>query len=182
MAIEGDMIDLEAISSLFLPFSICLLSVVFSFIAFQLTQIVKIKREALQWNHYIKSQNALEKIRFLKVAELNAILHNQKKIEPIPLDIIKEELEKNNNLEQQLIVILNGYEAIAIGIKLGIYDELVIKTSRCSNMDRTFIKLQNYINHRRSFTSPGTFYEYEMLVLKWRKESITQSMPELESK
>ena len=141
----------------------------------QIRLLVKNHKDNHDWNRRIETQKAIDRIRAVDAHKLNEVFGFKYRREPIPLDEIISKFESDWDLERQCILLLNTYEALAAGAKLGIYDEDVIAMVRKGAMQRTFTRFKLYIEHIRCHTKNTTYQEYQKLIKKWDdKENYTE--------
>ena len=135
----------------------------------ELRQTKKIHSDTLDWNRMYETQNILK--------ELNeSYVHMDFTFTKQPIDkpyLMKEILQV---VEDRVLVgiidkRLNQYESIARGIKLGLYDETLVKLSRRSNFVRKYFNYSNYINHYKELNGNTRMYQnFEWLAKKWLAE------------
>lgn len=89
----------------------------------------------------------------------------------IPLPEILEAIETSKETGKSIITglhrVLNIYESYARGIRVGLYDEEVIRSSRKIPMISTYEVFKEYIPHRTAMRNDNPWPEYEALVIQW---------------
>ena len=72
-----------------------------------------------------------------------------------------------------ILKVLNNQEFIAVGIRLGVFDENVYKQSQCTNVLRLWDASRGFINELRSVDGKDTiFQDFERLANKWQNDPI----------
>jgi len=94
--------------------------------AIQVRSLSRNHKDNHEWSRRIETQKAFDEIRNMDLQKLNESFGFKYRREPIPLLEVKSTFEKDWHLEKQCIRLLNAYEGLAAGVKLGIYDEDVI--------------------------------------------------------
>ena len=138
--------------------------------AYQVRLLIENHRDNHDWNRRIETQKAIRDVVNMDIQKLNETFGFKHRKDPIPLEEITNAFENDWDLENQCLRLINTYENLAAGIKLGIFDEDVVIINRRGNMERTFLKFKNYIEHRRYHTKNTTYQEYQNLVEKWQSE------------
>lgn len=134
---------------------------------FQLKVLIKSHKDNHEWNRRIETQKAIVEVRNIDIQKLNEVFGFKYRKEPMPLSEITSKFESDWLLERQCINLLNAYENLASGIKLGIYDEDVVAINRKGAMQRTYTKFKMYIEHIRHHTKKTTYQELQQLIDKW---------------
>lgn len=74
-----------------------------------------------------------------------------------------------------ILKILNNQEFIAVGIRMGAFDESVYKQMQCTNLLRLWDASKGFIEEIRSERKKDTlFQDFEKLALRWKKDPIKQ--------
>lgn len=120
----------------------------------QLKKNTKAKIDDTKLTIKIETEYKLSEFNNLNIDELKKnkvldYLNNTDNVEPLSLNIIQQEIEKNRVIKSQLHKVLNFYEALVRGIKSGIYDEQIIKDWGMNKMKRTYRKFQRYVDNRQ---------------------------------
>ncbi len=103
------------------------------------------------------------------VDELLSSLIYQDRSSAIPLNELLEIFKENPHLQTQCHTLLNYYEALAHGIKFGVYDEALVKAARRGPMRRAYVIFGEYIQLWRS-RMINSWTSFEELTKKWAQE------------
>jgi len=133
------------------------------------------------WNRRIETRRALDRYdRLPAVIKLNEAFSYSQSRQPIKLNNILKELKSNPDLRKYLLELLNFYEALANGIDMGIYEELIIRESRRNNMIRTFTAFSEYVEHFQNEHNETAYVKFQSLVNTWKKDNQSgETMPQL---
>lgn len=117
-------------------------------------------QEAISNSHEREIKSEIEKkLRFIDSPRI------------IPLAEILAAKDPRNDPDGKFIPglhrVLNTYEALARGVRLGLYDESVIRAAREIPMTTTYHAFQEYIEHRTSVRGTNPWSEYHAIVKKW---------------
>lgn len=83
----------------------------------------------------------------------------------------------NPECEQRkdILLILNNQEFIAVGVRLGAFDENTYKQMQCTNVLRLWEASKGFIEEvRRERKKDTLFQDFEKLALRWKKNPIKQ--------
>lgn len=82
--------------------------------------------------------------------------------------------DKNKDPKRaSILVILNNYEFIALGIREGALDEKIYKRAYCSMLMRDWEAMKPFVMElRRQNNMPTLFQEFEYLAAKWKKKPL----------
>jgi len=133
-----------------------------------------------EWNRRIAAQEALRLYNYnLQSSSLRASFDYLNCFDSIPLETISKEFEANKNLQSDLHELLNFFEALARGIHQGLFDELVIKSARRTDLVRCERAFRNYIDKRRDTVNSRVWVELSHLAAEWANEenSIQRRLP-----
>jgi hypothetical protein len=84
-------------------------------------------------------------------------------------------LDKNCSERKDILLILNNLEFIAVGVRLGSFDENTYKQMQCTNVLRIWEASKGFIEEIRSERKKDTlFQDFEKLALRWKKKPIKQ--------
>lgn len=140
----------------------------------QLQENYNMKVKEYEWNKSAYAQQKLAEFNQLDISvlqsndKLNFITNN----DVLPLELIWEEMSKNLQLRIDIHTVLNFYESLARGIKLGIYDEEIIQAAREGGMRRMVKSYRKYIEFRRDVEQhPNAWLYLTDLVDKWEAKS-----------
>lgn len=76
---------------------------------------------------------------------------------------------------KDILLILNNQEFIAVGVRLGSFDENTYKQMQCTNLLRLWEASKGFIEEiRRERGKDTLFQDFEKLALKWKKCPIKQ--------
>lgn len=141
----------------------------------QIRLLVNTHSDNHEWNRRSATQETLMSFTLSgKHDKAVSYLLEQDRTTPIPKDEIFAKFKEHPDLQTETHIILNFYEALARGIKYGIYDEDIIKNARHSTMRRCLIVFRDYINHFRE-QNYKYWIELEQLVRKWDGEDVSLS-------
>ncbi len=142
------------------------------YLAKQVKLSLKFHSENHEWNRRIATNQILNLIREIDTDELNKKFGYINRVEPIPLEEVKEAFSENISLQLLLNRILNFYEGLSNGVFLGTYDENTIKANRKGAMQREYNRFKNYIEFRRDSGNKGSWKGFERLIRKWEEEEL----------
>lgn len=79
---------------------------------------------------------------------------------------------------EHLRLALNHFEYIAVGIRSGIYDEILVKDGIYTTIVDTFFKTEPYIKAVRQVTNRETIYQdFECLARRWDNKKLQKRKP-----
>lgn len=88
-------------------------------------------------------------------------------------------VDSNNHDEEYraaraaILKVLNTQEFVAVGIRLGVFDEKVYKQLQCSNVLKIWNATSGFVHELRKKEKHNTiFQDLEALALKWEKDPI----------
>ncbi|WOI52097.1 DUF4760 domain-containing protein [Parvularcula sp. LCG005] len=94
--------------------------------------------------------------------------------------ITENESHGNNfSVDDRAVIVglLNYYEAWAVGVQSGAYDEYILKQWWRTAYVRHWILLREYVNgHRLSRPNPAAYKEYELLAKRWATDDEQRMM------
>lgn len=127
-----------------------------------------IHKETLNWNRMYQTQNILKELN-------DSFVPLKYKFTPQDLDtsfLIEEVMSviEDRDLVSKIDKRLNSYESIARGIRLGLYDEELVKLSRRTVLVGKFFNNKNYIEHFRKRRNKRIYRNLEWLAEKWLLE------------
>ena len=137
--------------------------------------LIKAHKDNHDWNRRIETQKALAKLRDLNIDDLHIHFPTLNKTPCLPLVEIYKRFKELPELDNQCTRLLNFYEGMAVGVHLGIYDELTVKASRRGAMESTFRVFKEYIIHSRDRVNRPPYMEAEKLISKWSEETMKES-------
>lgn len=74
-----------------------------------------------------------------------------------------------------ILLILNNQEFIAVGVRMGAFDENAYKQLQCSNVLRLWADSKGFIQEIRTERKQETlFQDFEKLAIKWKSDPIKQ--------
>lgn len=143
----------------------------------QLKENYDIKVKEYEWNKSAYAQQKLAEFNQLDISVLkdNEKLNYLKNNDVLSLEVIQEEMSKNLQVKNDIHTVLNFYESLARGVKLGIYDEEIIQAAREGAMRRMVKSYRKYIDFRRDIEQhPNAWLYLTDLVDKWEAKSKQQ--------
>ena len=80
----------------------------------------------------------------------------------------------NDGAERKaILLVLNNHEFIAVGVRLGAFDENVYKELQCTNVIRLYDNVAGFIQETRRIAGKDTlFQDFEALAKRWKKNPI----------
>lgn len=74
---------------------------------------------------------------------------------------------------RRILHVLNNHEFIAVGIRLGAFDEAVYKQMQCSNVIKMWTATSGFIHELRKMDGKNTlFQDFEALAKRWEAKPI----------
>jgi hypothetical protein len=135
---------------------------------------LKIHRENHDFQRRYAAQEALRSYDYSVLSgPLETEFRFLENAEPISLRRIQEAFRANSELQRDLHQLLNYYEALARGVRQGVFCEDVVKAGRRKAMIVAANSFQTYIEHRRKQLNPQAWTELTQLCHKWRAEKVT---------
>ncbi len=123
------------------------------------------------WQKRKAAKDALVNRSSVSISSLNKEFKYLNSSEPVSIASCFEAFERCENLQADLHQMLNYYEGLCHGIKQGIYDEEVIRTSLGRLMSKILHKFRPYIdNRRKELNSVTAWSDFESFVKKWEHE------------
>jgi len=139
----------------------------------QIKLLVNTHSDNHEWNRRSATQETLMSLTLSgTIDKAVSYLLEQDRTTPIPKDEIFAKFKEHPDLQTETHIMLNFFEALARGVKYGIYDEDIIKNARHGSMRRCLIVLREYINHSRE-QNHKYWIELEQLVQKWNGDDIS---------
>lgn len=76
---------------------------------------------------------------------------------------------------KDILLILNNQEFIAVGVRLGAFDENTYKQMQCTNVLKLWEASKGFLEEiRREHSKDTLFQDFEKLALRWKKKPIKQ--------
>ena len=91
---------------------------------------------------------------------------------------LAQHVNENTEQRQAILKVLNTHEFIAVGVRMGAFDEKVYKQMQCSNVLRLWSSSCGFILELRKTDRKETlFQDFERLARRWEKKPI-QKIPQ----
>lgn len=140
----------------------------------QLRLLTQSYRDLHDWNRRKAAQDALD--RFVTTQEENTALLDQvfsilSSNDPIPLDKVREECERQHPVRAALHRRLNYFEHLTIGVREGVLDESILRRACEPVFKRCVRQFRPYMDHRRESGSKDAWTELEALSMEWSTQS-----------
>ncbi|ONC03260.1 hypothetical protein AQ910_10870 [Burkholderia pseudomallei] len=82
-------------------------------------------------------------------------------------------VKQHSSERDAILKVLNNHEFIALGIRLGAFDEKIYKRMQCSNVLKVWNSARGFIHEVRRIEGKDTFFqELEQLAESWKKNPI----------
>ncbi len=151
--------------------SIIFLALTVLYASLQLRSVQKINSQTHDWNRRNAAQEMCvrysefnpNKVLFLKELE-----YFQNK-GSISLKEMEAKFEKNIELRNAAHTILNYFEYLCLGIKQGVYDEIVVREFWANTMNNVYLMLHSYVIQKRK-DQPTIWVYVEEYANKWQHE------------
>ena len=153
--------------------SVVLLAISVIYAGRQLQLLRRQHSEDHDWNRRLAAQQAIDKYHNIQlmVETISEHLDFQNRTEGITLADIEAKFKETGTLQTRVHSVINYFEAMARGVRQGIYDEEVIKNAFQGHMNRVYESFRYYIeSRRRNLHNPQIWIELEEISDKWRKE------------
>ena len=86
---------------------------------------------------------------------------------------LAQHVDKNTEQRKAILKVLNTHEFIAVGVRMGAFDEKVYKQMQCSNVLRLWSSSCGFIHELRKADQKETlFQDFERLAHRWEKKPI----------
>lgn len=130
-------------------------------------------RDLHEWNRRKAAYDAVQQYRdFAENAQaVGKAFETSRNFDSIPLERVKQILDADPTLQVHLHRYLNYFEELANGIRHGILDEDVVRSSLQRVMIINESRFRYYTEHLRRNGRPRAYCELEELVERWQKEA-----------
>lgn len=158
--------------------SILFLSLTVLYAARQLKLVISINSQTHEWNRRNAAQEMC--VRYAEFNPNKTLLFHELEIYKnqgdITLECMEDKFSNNSELRNAAHMMLNYFEYLCIGIKQGIYDEVIIQEFWSNVMSRFYSMMRPYIIDQRK-RAPGLWVYIEEYNSKWeydRRQSETR--------
>jgi len=133
-------------------------------------------RDSHDWNRRKAAHDAVAKYRdFAEDSKkLSETFSFRDGYDPITVDTVKDKVKADPPLRINVHRLLNFFEELATGIKHGVFDEEVVKSSLQTTISQSYTRFSLYVDHLRHNGRPRAFVECQAMVDRWRADSLSQ--------
>ncbi len=86
---------------------------------------------------------------------------------------LSKHVDVDSDVRKDILMVLNNQEFLAVGVRLGYFDENVYKQSQCSNVLRLWGACQGFIYElRQGDKKPTLFQDFEELAKRWESNPL----------